>query len=55
MLEVSTPIKWTLRLLAVGYVFLLVAWPVTTVVREAFADGPGTLFDLFRTSRRSTR
>jgi len=48
VLEVSTPIKWTLRLLAVTYVFLLVAWPVSTVVQEAFADGPGTLLDLFK-------
>ena len=27
--------------LAVGYVFFLVAWPVSTIVREAFADGLG--------------
>lgn len=47
MVEVSTPVKWVLRVLAVGYVFFLVAWPVSTVVQEAFADGPGTLVDLF--------
>ena len=48
MLSVPTPLKWTLRIVAVTYVVLLVAWPVTTVVREAFADGPGTLIDLLQ-------
>ncbi len=48
MLKVPTPLKWTLRILAVGYVFLLVAWPVSTIVQEAFADGPGTMIDLFQ-------
>jgi sulfate transport system permease protein len=48
MLEVPTPLKWTLRIVAVTYVVLLVAWPVTTVVREAFADGPGTMIDLLQ-------
>ena len=48
MLSVPTPLKWTLRIVAITYVFLLVAWPVSTIVREAFADGPGTLIDLFQ-------
>lgn len=43
MVDVSTPVKWPLRVLAIGYVFFLVAWPVATIVREAFADGVGTL------------
>ena len=32
MVEVSTPRKWLLRLLAIGYVFFLVAWPVSLIV-----------------------
>jgi sulfate transport system permease protein len=48
VLSVPTPLKWTLRLLAITYVVLLVAWPTTTVFREAFADGPTTLIDLFQ-------
>ncbi len=47
MVEVSTPVKWLLRLLALGYVFFLVAWPVSTIVREAFGDGLGTFVDIF--------
>ncbi|WP_322937701.1 sulfate ABC transporter permease [Nocardioides bizhenqiangii] len=47
MVEVSNPVKWLLRLLALGYVFLLVAWPVSTIVREAFGDGLGTFVDIF--------
>ena len=45
MVEVSTPTKWLLRLLAVGYVFLLVAWPVALLARQTFADGIGTLLE----------
>jgi sulfate transport system permease protein len=48
VLSVPTPLKWLLRVLAVSYVVLLVAWPVTTVVREAFADGPGTIIDILQ-------
>ncbi len=47
MVEVSTPVKWLLRVVAIGYVLLLVAWPVATVVQEAFADGLGTFADIF--------
>ncbi len=43
MVDVSTPTKWLLRLLAVGYVFFLVAWPVALVVKETFAGGLDTL------------
>ena len=43
MVDVATPIKWLLRLVAVGYVFFLVAWPVTFIVTETFADGLATL------------
>ena len=45
MVDVATPIKWLLRLVAVGYVFFLVAWPVSFIVVETFADGLTTLTD----------
>ena len=45
MVDVATPIKWLLRMVAVGYVFFLVAWPVSYVVVETFADGMTTLTD----------
>ncbi len=47
MVKVSTPVKWLLRVLALGYVFFLVAWPVTTILRHAFAEGLGTFVDIF--------
>lgn len=43
MLETSTPVKWGLRAVAVGYVFFLVAWPVAMVVRATFGNGLGNL------------
>ncbi len=46
MVDVSTPVKWLLRALAISYVFFLVAWPVSTIVRQTFADGAGTLLDV---------
>ncbi|MGH3307134.1 MAG: sulfate ABC transporter permease subunit [Nocardioides sp.] len=45
MVDVATPVKWLLRLVAVGYVFFLVAWPVSFIVVETFADGLTTLTD----------
>jgi sulfate/thiosulfate transport system permease protein len=33
------PVRWGLRLLALTYVFLLVVWPVSLVVKYTFADG----------------
>lgn len=39
MVELPLPAKWALRLLALGYVFLLVGWPVLTLVQRTFADG----------------
>jgi sulfate transport system permease protein len=48
VVEVSTPVKWLLRVLAVGYVFFLVAWPVSTILQEAFGDGLGAFLDVFR-------
>ena len=43
MVEVPLPVKWGLRLLALTYVFLLVAWPVGLVVQHTFEDGLTTL------------
>ncbi|WP_210443408.1 sulfate ABC transporter permease [Nocardioides sp. SYSU D00065] len=37
--------RWLLRIVAVGYVFLLVAWPVGLLVRNTFAGGFATLAD----------
>lgn len=39
MVELSRPAKWVVRLLAVGYVFLLIGWPLITLAQRAFADG----------------
>ncbi len=30
---------WVLRLLVVGYLFLLVAWPTSLVAKNTFANG----------------
>jgi sulfate/thiosulfate transport system permease protein len=35
----STLGRWTLRAVVIGYVFMLVAWPTSLVVKETFADG----------------
>ncbi|GCD89633.1 sulfate ABC transporter permease [Nocardioides sp. LS1] len=35
----SLLVKWGLRLLVVGYLFFLVAWPTSLVVKETFAHG----------------
>ena len=43
MVELPLPIKWLLRLLAIGYVFFLVAWPVSLIVQQTFADGLTTI------------
>ena len=51
MVKVSTPVRWLLRLLAVGYVFMLVAWPVSRVVQETFSNGLHTLGDAFSDSQ----
>lgn len=46
-LREPSPVRWLLRGLAVGYVFLLVAWPVSLVVRYTFADGMTALASTF--------
>lgn len=35
----SPVVKWVLRLLVVGYLFMLVVWPTAYVVKYTFADG----------------
>ena len=44
-LREPTVVRWLLRLLAVSYVFLLVLWPVSLVVKYTFADGMTALTD----------
>lgn len=39
------PVRWGLRILTVGYVFLLVAWPTALVFKNALADGFGTMLN----------
>jgi len=45
LVELPTPLKWLLRVTAVGYVFFLVAWPLGMLARRTFQDGVGTLID----------
>jgi sulfate transport system permease protein len=45
VVEVSLPTRWLLRILAVGYVFFLVAWPVSLVIRQTFAHGLDNLVE----------
>ena len=35
----SQVVKWVLRLLVIGYLVMLVAWPTAYVVKHTFADG----------------
>ncbi len=39
------PVTYLLRIIVVGYLFFLVVWPVSLVVRATFADGLGNLAD----------
>ena len=39
MVKLPAPAKWAVRLIAIAYVFLLVGWPMITLVQNAFADG----------------
>ena len=45
MVKVSTPTRWVLRLLAVGYVFFLVAWPTGLLAYRTFEEGTANLLD----------
>src|SRR4051812_34015788 len=37
--------RWVLRAIVVGYLFLLVIWPVGLVTRATFADGLAPVLD----------
>jgi sulfate transport system permease protein len=39
VVELSTPTKWLLRLVVVGYVFFLVGWPLGMLTQKAFDNG----------------
>jgi len=43
-----TTTQWTLRVLVVGYLTLLVIWPVALVARETFAHGLAPVLDALR-------
>ena len=43
-----TATRWALRVLVVGYLILLVIWPVTLVARETFANGLAPVIDALR-------
>jgi sulfate transport system permease protein len=47
VVKVSTPVRWLLRVIAVGYVFFLVAWPVSLVAIRTFEDGTEDFFGIF--------
>lgn len=40
-------VRWGLRILTVGYVFMLVAWPTALVFRNALKDGLGAMLHTF--------
>ena len=40
-------VRWGLRLLAIGYVFMLVAWPTSLIFKNTFADGLTALTTAF--------
>ncbi len=50
MAEVRTRsrLRWPLRLLVIGYLFLLVIWPVGLVAKETFAEGLAPVFAALR-------
>jgi sulfate transport system permease protein len=47
VVEPSTPVKWTVRILALAYVFFLVGWPVITLAQRTFADGMASFTQAF--------
>ena len=44
----QTATRWALRVLVVGYLFLLVIWPVLLVARATFAQGLAPVINAFR-------
>ncbi|MFT4263657.1 MAG: sulfate ABC transporter permease subunit [Nocardioides sp.] len=47
VVRLPRPITWLLRLIAIGYVVMLVVWPVGMLVKETFADGLDALNAVF--------
>jgi len=45
VVELSTPTRWALRLVALAYVFFLVVWPLGVLVQRTFASGTTALSD----------
>ena len=43
----KTPLTYVFRLVVVAYLFLLVAWPVSLIAKQTFADGFDTLSTAF--------
>jgi sulfate/thiosulfate transport system permease protein len=41
VVKLPAPATWALRIIAIGYVFMLVGWPMLTLVQNAFSDGLG--------------
>src|SRR3712207_5934508 len=40
-----SPVRWLLRVIVVGYLFLLVIWPIALVARATFAGGVGPVIE----------
>ena len=40
-----SPVRWLLRVIVIGYLFLLVIWPIALVAQATFADGIGPVLD----------
>ncbi|WP_182525628.1 sulfate ABC transporter permease [Nocardioides dongkuii] len=51
MVTTSLPVRWLLRVLAIGYVFMLIAWPVGLLVKSTFADGGAFLSEALADDR----
>lgn len=45
MVRTTLPVRWLLRVLALAYVFFLVAWPVGLLVRRTFEGGLRNITD----------
>ena len=43
VVRTPAPLRWLLRVVTVGYLFMLVAWPVSLVVRNTFEGGLANL------------
>lgn len=51
MVRTSLPVRWLLRIVAIGYVFMLVAWPVGLLIKKTFAEGGTFLTDALADER----